>query len=111
MSTSASVGSRLTVFDWLNRVLVVLIVLAVLGAIGVNYLPLIRQDQNLREKLERSKEEVAKLDADLKKVQTEIQSLTSDPRHVERKVREIGYAKPDELVVTFRDAKGEPSRR
>ena len=91
--------------------LVVLIVLAVLGAIGVNYLPLIRQDQNLREKLERSKEEVAKLDADLKKVQTEIQSLTSDPRHVERKVREIGYAKPDELVVTFRDAKGEPSRR
>ncbi len=111
MSTSASVGSRLTVFDWLNRVLVVLIVLAVLGAIGVNYLPLIRQDQNLREKLERSKEEVAKLDADLKKVQNEIQSLTSDPRHVERKVREIGYAKPDELVVTFRDAKGEPSRR
>jgi len=111
MSTPAIVGSRLTVFDWLNRVLVVLIVLAVLGAIGVNYLPLIRQDQNLREKLERSKEEVAKLDADLKKVQTEIQSLTSDPRHVERKVREIGYAKPDELVVTFRDAKGEPSRR
>ena len=54
MSTPASVGSRLTVFDWLNRLLVVLIVLAVLGAIGVNYLPLIRQDQNLREKLERS---------------------------------------------------------
>ncbi len=111
MSTPASVGSRLTVFDWLNRVLVVLIVLAVLGAIGVNYLPLIRQDQNLREKLERSKEEVAKLDADLKRVQNEIQSLTTDPRHVERKVRELGYAKPDELVVTFRDAKGEPSRR
>jgi len=111
MSTPAIVGSRLTVFDWLNRVLVVLIVLAVLGAIGVNYLPLIRQDQNLREKLERSKEEVAKLDADLKRVQNEIQSLTTDPRHVERKVRELGYAKPDELVVTFRDAKGEPSRR
>jgi len=111
MSTPAIVGSRLTVFDWLNRVLVVLIVLAVLGAIGVNYLPLIRQDQNLREKLERSKEEVAKLDADLKRVQNEIQSLTTDPRHVERKVRELGYAKPDEQVVTFRDAKGEPSRR
>ena len=111
MSTPASVGSRLTVFDWLNRVLVVLIVLAVLGAIGVNYLPLIRQDQDLREKLERRKEEVAKLDADLKKIVNEIQSLTTDPRHVERKVRELGYAKPDELVVTFRDAKGEPSRR
>ena len=111
MSTPAIVGSRLTVFDWLNRVLVVLIVLAVLGAIGVNYLPLIRQDQNLREKLERSKEEVAKLDADLKRVQNEIQSLTTDPRPVERKVRELGYAKPDELVVTFRDAQGEPSRR
>jgi cell division protein FtsB len=111
MSPPATVTSRLTVFDWLNRVLVVLIVLAVLGAIGVNYLPLIRQDQTLREKLERSKEEVAKLDADLKKIVDEIQSLTTDPRHVERKVREIGYAKPDELVVTFRDAKGEPSRR
>ena len=111
MSTPASVESRLTVFDWLNRVIVVLIVIAVLGAIGVNYLPLIRQDQNLREKLERSKEEVAKLDADLKRIVNEIQSLTTDPRHVERKVRELGYAKPDELVVTFRDAKGEPSRR
>ena len=111
MSTPSSAGSRLTVFDWLNRVLVVLIVLAVLGAIGVNYLPLIRQDQNLREKLERSKEEVTKLDAELKRVVDEIQSLKTDPRHVERKVRELGYAKPDELVVTFRDAKGEPSRR
>ena len=111
MSTPASVGSRLTVFDWLNRVLLVLIVLAVLGAIGVNYLPLIREDQKHREKLERRKEEVAKLDAELKKIVNEIQSLTTDPRHVERKVRELGYAKPDELVVTFRDAKGEPSRR
>ena len=111
MSTPASVGSRLTVFDWLNRVIVVLIVIAVLGAIGVNYLPLIRQDQNLREKLERSKEEVAKLDADLKRLEAEIHSMKTDPRHVERKVRELGYAKPDELVVTFRDAKGEPSRR
>ena len=111
MSTPVCTGSRLTVFDWLNRVLVFLIVLAVLGAIGVNYRPLIRQDQDLREKLERRKEEVAKLDADLKKIVNEIQSLTTDPRHVERKVRELGYAKPDELVVTFRDAKGEPSRR
>ncbi len=111
MSTPANAKSRLTVFDWLNRVIVVLIVLAVVGAIGINYRPLIRENAKYREQLGRSEEVVAKLDADLKRIVNEIQSLTTDPRHVERKVRELGYAKPDELVVTFRDAKGEPSRR
>ena len=102
---------KLGVFDWLNRVLLTLIVLAVLAAIGLNYLPLIRQNQALREKLQQRQDEVVKLEAELRRLDAEIRALKTDPRHIERKVRELGYAKPDELVVTFREGKGEPVRR
>jgi len=90
MSTPASVGSRLTVFDWLNRLLVVLIVLAVLGAIGLNFLPLIRQDPNLPENRERSKEEVPTQDADIEQAREEIPSLENATRHVERTPQSSG---------------------
>ena len=95
---------RTGLFDWLNRILVVLIVLAVVVAIGLNYAPLIRQNQMLREKLQHRQDEVAKLEAELGRLNADIRALQTDPRHLERKVRELGYARPDELVVTFREA-------
>ncbi len=103
MSNSDRNEVRPGLFDWLNRVLVVLIVLAVVVAIGLNYVPLIRQNQMLREKLQLRQEEVARLNAELRRLDSENRALQGDPRYIERKVRELGYAKPDELVVTFRD--------
>ena len=89
---------------WMNRILTILIVLAVVTAIGLNYLPLIRLNQNLRERVQRKQEEVLKLEAEVRRMETEIRALKVDPRFLERKVRELGYARPDELVVTFKDA-------
>ncbi|HTH46956.1 MAG TPA: septum formation initiator family protein [Candidatus Limnocylindria bacterium] len=105
MSSSDRNEVRPTLFDWLNRVLVVLIVLAIVAAIGLNYVPLIRQNQMLREKLQQRQDEVARLNAELRRLDGENHALQNDPRYVERRVRELGYARPDELVVTFRDAR------
>ena len=104
MSKSDRNEVRPTLFDWLNRVLVVLIVLAIVAAIGLNYVPLIRQNQMLREKLQQRQEEVARLNSELRRLDGENRALQTDPRYIERRVRELGYARPDELVVTFRDA-------
>lgn len=103
MSASSHDEVRLGLFDWLNRVLVVLIVLAIVAAIGLNYVPLIHQNQMLREKIQHRQAEVSRLEAELHRLDTEIRALQTDPRYIQRRVRELGYAKPDELVVTFRD--------
>jgi cell division protein FtsB len=103
MSDSPREETPVSLFDWLNRILAVLIVLAIVAAIGLNYRPLIRQNQNLREKLQHRQEDVDKLRAELNRLTEEINALQNDPRHVERKIRELGYARPDELVVTFHE--------
>jgi cell division protein FtsB len=91
----------LGIYGWLNRVLVVLIILAVVTGIGINYLPLIRQNQRMREEVNQKREEVARLEAELRRLQGELRAIQNDPRTLERKVRELGFAKPGETVVTF----------
>ena len=103
MTHSSPEEVRVGLFDWLNRILVVLIVLAIVAAIGLNYVPLIKLDQRLREKVQHRQEDVTRLETELRRLNAEIRALQTDPRYIERRVRELGYAKPDELVVTFRD--------
>ena len=103
MSDSPRDEVRPGLFDWLNRILVVLIVLAIVAVIGLNYAPLIRTNQRLREKLQHRQDDVARIEAELGRLNSEIRALQTDPRHLERRVRELGYARPEELVVTFRD--------
>lgn len=91
----------LGIYGWLNRALVVLIVLAVVVGVGINYLPLIRQNQQMREEVNVKREEVAQLEAEVKRLQAELKAIQSDQRTQERKVRELGYAKPGEVIVTF----------
>lgn len=91
----------LGIYGWLNRALVVLIVLAVVVGVGINYLPLIRQNQQMREEVNLKREEVARLEAEVKRLQADLKAIQSDPRTIERRIRELGYAKPGEVVVTF----------
>jgi cell division protein FtsB len=44
---------------------------------------------------------VAQLEAEVKRLQAELKAIQSDQRTQERKVRELGYAKPGEVIVTF----------
>jgi cell division protein FtsB len=94
-------SATVTVLGWLNRILVGLIALALLGAIAVRYRPLLKQDANLRADIARQEAEVARLKAEVGRLDAEVRALRTDPRTVERRLREIGYARPDDVIVTF----------
>ena len=93
----------LGVLGWLNRLLVVLISMAVVGAMGLRYVPLIRQNQMMRADVQLQQDKVDRLKSEVSRLEAEIRALKTDPRTVERRLRELGYARPDEVVVTFRE--------
>ena len=82
-----------------------LCLLAGLVAIGVWYLPLIRQNERMRSEVLRLDREVAKEAETRKQLNASVESLNNDPKAVERLVREsIGLAKPGETVIRFEEA-------
>lgn len=90
------------VFGWLNRLMLGLIVIALVAMIVLKYLPLIRKNEAMSRELQSRREEVQRLEAQVLKNQTRIESLRSDRRTVEREAREqLGLARPDEQVITF----------
>ncbi len=94
-----------SIWDKLTRVVIGLCLLAGLVAIGVWYLPLIRQNERMRSEVLRLDREVAKEAETRKQLNASVESLNNDPKAVERLVREsIGLAKPGETVIRFEEA-------
>jgi cell division protein FtsB len=90
--------------EWLSLifggVLVMLLLSALLGSLGPRDLLAL---QSHRAALEARRD---KLEADNTAFRTRIQKLRSDDRYIERLIRrELGYARPDELVYKFADDK------
>ena len=88
--------------EWLSLifgvVLVMLILSALLGRQGPNDLVAL---QSHRAALEGRRDQLA---ADNAAFRTRVQKLRSDDRYLERLIRrELGYARPDELVYKFAD--------
>ncbi len=94
-----------SIWDKLTRVVIVLLLVAGLAGLGLQFLPLIKQNERMRKVI---------FDLDLK-VQTEmetkkqlsaaIDSMKKDPKAVERLAREkLGYAKAGETVFRFEAA-------
>ena len=88
--------------EWLSLifgvVLVMLILSALLGRQGPNDLVAL---QSHRAALEARRDQLA---ADNAAFRTRVQKLRSDDRYLERLIRrELGYARPDELVYKFTD--------
>ncbi len=93
-----------SIWDKLTRVVIGLCLLAGLVAIGVWYLPLIRQNERMRAEVLRLDREVAKESETRKQLNASVESLNNDPKAVERLVREsIGLAKPGETVIRFEE--------
>jgi len=84
-----------------NRILVVLIVLALLAGAGLTYLPLIQQNRDLRERLERNRAQLSTLQTELRTLQSTVNALQKDKRTVERAARERGMARTGETIVKF----------
>src|SRR5271167_4727357 len=88
--------------EWLSLifggVLVMLLLSALLGNLGPRDLLAL---QSHRAALEERRNQ---LEADNASLRTRVQKLRSDDRYVERLIRrELGYARPDELVYKFAD--------
>ena len=82
-----------------------LVALAALLLIGMTYLPLIQQNEQMRRRIDALDAEVEKQRQLAKQLQTEFDALRSDPKTVERLAREkLGYARADETVVHFEPA-------
>jgi cell division protein FtsB len=91
--------------EWLSlifgAVLVMLVLSALLGNLGPRDLIAL---QSHRAALEARRDQLA---ADNAAFRTRIQKLRSDDRYLERLIRrELGYARPDELVYKFADDTG-----
>ena len=94
----------MNIWDHLTRVVIVLIVLACLLAVGIGYMPVIRQNQRMRQDVQQKDVEIQKLEDENRQLKASIEAMRNDPQTVERIARQkLGYAKPGETVVRFED--------
>jgi len=94
----------LGVWDKLTRVVVILIVVA--AAIGIGYLcvPLIQQNERMRQRNLELEAHIQREEEAGRQLKVGLDAQRSDPKSVERLAREkLGYAKPGEVVIRFQE--------
>lgn len=93
---------NLGIWSWLTQAIIALVVIAVLLLIGMTYLPLIQQNEQMRRRIDFLDGELDKQKQISKHLQEDFDALRNDPKTVERLAREkLGYAKADETVIHF----------
>jgi cell division protein FtsB len=96
MKVDLGIWSRLT------QAVVALVAIAILLLIGMTYLPLIQQNEQMRRRIDILDAELEKQKQESIELQAEFDGLRNDPKTVERLAREkLGYAKADETVIHF----------
>jgi cell division protein FtsB len=92
----------LGIWRQLTRLILILLAVAALLGIGVWYLPLIRQNQALRQDGLRLDVEIQKEEAIARQQKATINALQKDPKTIERLAREkLGFARTGETVIRF----------
>jgi cell division protein FtsB len=100
------VNVDLGIWSKLTRLTVFLLVVAGCLAAGVAawhwYVPVIQQNERMRKEILRRDSEIQKEEEAGRQLNAAIQSVSTDPKTVERLARErMGYARPGETVVRF----------
>jgi len=94
----------LGIWDKLTKALVFLVILAAMVAVAVWYLPLIKQNERMRQEILRLEGEIIKKKELARHNKASIEALRNDPKTVERFAREkLGLAKIDETVFRFEE--------
>ena len=94
----------LGIWDKLTRVVIVLILAAIVLGVAVWYLPLIRQNERMRQQILKLNDQIAEQENAMKDLRTAIESLHSDTQALERLARErFSYGKPGETIIRFED--------
>jgi len=93
-----------SIWDKLTRLVIGLLLVAGLVAIGVWYLPLIRQNEAMRKEVLRLDGDVAKESEMRRQLSAQVDSLNNDTNALIRIAREsLGVAKPGETVIRFEE--------
>lgn len=106
---SVAVNVDLGIWSKLTRLTVFLLVAAALLAAGLLlghwYVPVIKQNERMRQEIYRLDTQIRKEEETSRQLNSAIQALSNDPKVVERLAREqLGYARPGETVVRFTNA-------
>jgi cell division protein FtsB len=92
----------MNIWDKLAKAVVCLLFAAGLLMVGVWYLPLIRQNERMRQELLRLDSQIEKEEERNKMFKSAIEASHSDPKTVERLARtHLGYARPGEIIIRF----------
>ena len=95
----------LGIWSKLTKVVVGLLITAFVLLIGMSYLKPIQQNERMRADILRLQTLLQKEEANSKQLKAEIDTLRNDPKTLERLTREkLGYARPDETVIRFRQS-------
>ena len=93
---------ELSIWDKLSRVVQFLLFIAGLMAVVIWYLPVVKQNENMRKEILRLDTEIRKKEELGKQMKNSVQALSRDPKAIERLSREqFGYGKPGETVIKF----------
>lgn len=95
---------NLGIWDKLTKVVIFLILLAIVLAVAIWYLPLIQQNERMRKEILRLTTQIQQNEETTRQLKASIDALRSDPQAVERLAREkFGYARPGETVIRFEE--------
>ncbi len=94
----------LGIWDKLTRVVMFLLVAAVIVGIGYLCVPLIQQNERMRQRNIELEAQIQREEDAGRVLKASLDSQRSDPKAVERLAREkLGYAKPGEVVIRFQE--------
>jgi cell division protein FtsB len=92
----------LGIWNKLSRLMVLLLFLAGVAGVALWYFPLIQQNERYRQRILQKKAEIRQQEQRGRQLENAIRALRTDPRTVERVVREkLGYIKPGETRIQF----------
>jgi cell division protein FtsB len=98
--------ARVNIWEKLSKVVVFLLFVAGVAAVFVWYLPLIQQNERMRQDLLKMEQKVKAEDERGRALRASLEAVKNDPRTIERLARaNLGYAKPGEVVVRFEEPK------
>jgi len=98
----AAVQVKLSIWDKLNRAMILLVIAAGLLGVFFWYLPLFQQNERYRREILILDDKVAAEEKLSRELKASIEAMQHDPRMLERLAREkLGYARSNETVIRF----------
>lgn len=92
------------IWDKLTKLAVFCLLLLGLVAVSLWYLPLIRQNERMRQQLLQNEAKIKTEEELNRSLKTSFDAARTNPKTIERMARaNLGYAKPGEIVVRFEE--------